>query len=116
VPEAAAAGQTESPVWAETIAGETSLLRLEDSAPVPPDWERYRVLGLLGKGGMGAVYKAVNRRLDRVVALKFIRGDDPHLTQRLLQEARAQACIAHENICKVHEVGEINGIAYIRDT
>jgi hypothetical protein len=76
-------------------------------------WERYDSLELLGRGGMGEVYKARDRRLGRTVALKFILGSDPDLVMRFLQEARAQARIDHPNICKVHEVGEFQGKAYI---
>jgi tetratricopeptide (TPR) repeat protein/predicted Ser/Thr protein kinase len=76
-------------------------------------WDRYEFLELLGRGGMGEVYKARDRRLDRIVALKFIRGADPDRVMRLLQEARAQARINHPNVCKVYEVGEAGGKAYI---
>ncbi|WNG22246.1 protein kinase [Cystobacter fuscus] len=76
-------------------------------------WERYDVLELLGRGGMGEVYKARDRRLGRTVALKFIRGSDPELVMRFLQEARAQARIDHPNVCKVYEVGDVQGKAYI---
>lgn len=77
------------------------------------DWDRYTFVKLLGKGGMGAVYEARDNRLLRNVALKFIRGGDPERTMRLAREARAQARIDHENICKVYEVSEIQGKAYI---
>jgi serine/threonine-protein kinase len=77
------------------------------------NWERYEFLELLGRGGMGEVYKARDRRLGRVVALKFIRGFEPELAMRFLQEARAQARIDHPNVCKVYEVGEVQGKAYI---
>jgi len=77
------------------------------------NWERYEFVELLGRGGMGEVYKARDRRLGRIVALKFIRGSDPDLVMRFLQEARAQARIDHPNICKVYEVGEVQGKAYI---
>lgn len=76
-------------------------------------WERYEFLELLGRGGMGEVYKARDKRLGRTVALKFILGSDPDLVMRFLQEARAQARIDHPNICKVYEVGEVQGKAYI---
>ncbi|MFY0564387.1 protein kinase domain-containing protein [Archangium lansingense] len=78
-----------------------------------PHWERYEFLEPLGSGGMGEVYKARDRRLGRVVALKFIRGADPDKVMRFLQEARAQARIDHPNVCKVYEVGEVGGKAYI---
>src|SRR5262249_26690951 len=58
-------------------------------------------------------YRARDARLGREVALKFIRGGDPRLTVRLLREARAQAKIEHENICKVFDVGAVQGKAYI---
>jgi tRNA A-37 threonylcarbamoyl transferase component Bud32/tetratricopeptide (TPR) repeat protein len=101
---------------AQTVDGGAAMpspARAEPTSPAPVDWDRYEVFGLLGRGGMGAVYKARDRRLGRIVALKFIRGDDPLLSQRLLQEARAQARIEHDHICKVYEVGEIAGHAYI---
>ncbi|MCU0686165.1 MAG: protein kinase, partial [Polyangiaceae bacterium] len=75
--------------------------------------DRYEVLQSLGRGGMGEVYKARDRRLGREVALKFIRWGDPDYAIRLLQEARAQARIEHPNVCKVYEVGEVAGRAYI---
>lgn len=77
------------------------------------DWERYEFLGSLGRGGMGTVYRARDRRLGRMVALKFIRSDDEHLTARFVQEARAQSRLNHPNICKVYETGEVEGKAYI---
>ncbi|MCA9694623.1 MAG: serine/threonine protein kinase, partial [Myxococcales bacterium] len=76
-------------------------------------WERYQFIATLGHGGMGSVYRARDPRLGREVALKFIRGGDPRLTMRLLREARAQARIEHDNVCKVFEVGEVEGKAYI---
>ena len=76
-------------------------------------WDRYEVLSFLGQGGMGVVYRARDRRLRRIVALKFIRAVSPQLAQRFGKEARAQARINHENICKVFEVGEVSGQKYI---
>lgn len=67
-------------------------------------WDRYEALSVLGAGGMGTVYKARDRRLGRVVALKFIRGGDERPTERFLQEARAQSRADHPGICKVLEV------------
>lgn len=76
-------------------------------------WDRYQFVSFLGQGGMGRVYKAIDLRLGRPVALKFIRSDDPQMVRRFLQEARMQARIEHENVCKVHEVGEVQGRHYI---
>ncbi|WP_437689903.1 protein kinase domain-containing protein [Sorangium sp. So ce176] len=77
------------------------------------DWDRYECLSLVGKGGMGTVYKARDPRLQRYVALKLIRGNDPELAQRFIWEARAQARVEHPNVCKVYEVGEAQGQPFI---
>ena len=77
------------------------------------DWERYQILGRVGSGGMGTVYRAKDLRLNRLVALKFIRGNDLELRRRFEQEARAQARILHPGICQVYEVGELGEQLYI---
>ena len=77
------------------------------------DWDKYELQSLLGSGGMGAVYKARDKQLGRTAALKFIRGDSPSLVQRFLQEAHAQARLDHPNICRVYEVGQVDGKSYI---
>jgi serine/threonine-protein kinase len=82
-------------------------------SPPVRDWDRYEILEYLGGGGMGRVFKAFDPRLGRQVALKFIRGDDPGLIRRFTQEARAQAQVDHERVCKVYEVGEVEGHPYI---
>jgi len=77
---------------------------------------RFRVLALLGKGGMGVVYLAEDEALCREVALKVLAPDtneDPELRQRLLREARAGAALSHPNIAGVHEMGEAEGLLYI---
>jgi serine/threonine-protein kinase len=85
-----------------------------DSIPKSaPFFGRFRDLEFLGKGGMGRVYKAFDPTLDRMVALKFLHGEDPEMRRRLLVEARAQAKLGHENVCKVYEVGEEEGKLYI---
>lgn len=73
----------------------------------------YEIVELVGEGGMGRVFEALDVRLQRPVALKLIRGDDPTMTQRFLQEARAQARIEHPHVCQVFEAGEVNGRPFI---
>jgi serine/threonine protein kinase/tetratricopeptide (TPR) repeat protein len=68
----------------------------------------YRLIGVLGTGGMGTVYRAHDTRLDRVVALKFLPAylsAQPEARERFLVEARAAAALEHPNVCSVHEIG-----------
>ena len=76
-------------------------------------WDRYKVLDTLGSGGTAIVYKAFDAVLNRHVALKFLLGDDTVEEKRLLQEARAQAQIEHDHICKIYEIGTFSGKQYI---
>src|SRR5688572_13595972 len=88
--------------------------RPPDDEPFWPEgWDRYELVRELGSGGMGIVRLARDRRLGRHVALKFIRGRDPRSTIRLVREARAQARVDHPGICKIYEVGEVEGRTYI---
>ena len=85
----------------------------QDAAWGSPPGERYEVLHLVGEGGMGRVYKARDRVLGRVVALKFVRAFLPTHFQRVLREARNQARLDHPHICRVYEVGEAWGSPFI---
>jgi tetratricopeptide (TPR) repeat protein/predicted Ser/Thr protein kinase len=88
-------------------------LEKENVAPPIENWDRYQLMELLGKGGMGEVYKAIDPILNRTVALKFIHGTAPVLRKRFMREARAQAQIDHNHVCKIYEVGEVAGMNYI---
>ena len=85
------------------------------SDKIPREFGRYRILDCLGRGGMGAVFKAHDSQLDRQVALKvpFLDNDDPDTRHRFLREARTAATLQHANICPVFDVGEFNGMPYI---
>jgi serine/threonine-protein kinase len=78
-----------------------------------PIRERFSDIRFLGQGGMGAVYRATDRQLRRDVALKLLHDRDPRANERVLREARAQARVEHEHVCKIHEVGVAEGRAYI---
>jgi TolB-like protein/predicted Ser/Thr protein kinase len=74
----------------------------------------YDIVRKIGGGGMGVVYLARDTRLDRPVALKFVRTpSDPGGASQLLREARAASALNHPGICTVHEVGESGSDAYI---
>ena len=76
----------------------------------------YKILGKIGEGGMGVVYKAEDTRLRRTVALKFIRSEaveNEEVRTRFLHEAEAAAALTHPNICIVHEIDEAEGNSFI---
>ena len=77
---------------------------------------RYKILNLLGEGGMGSVYKALDTELDRTVALKLIRPQlamDPGVAQRFKQELLLASKISHKNILRIHDLGDANGVKFI---
>ncbi len=87
--------------------------RTED---LPALFGRYRVLKLLGRGGMGSVYLAQDTQLDRPVALKIPNieaAEGTQVLERFLREARSAATIRHANICPLYEIGEIDGVRYL---
>ncbi len=94
-----AGGATSAPIATGTILG-----------------TRYEILNLLGQGGMGAVYKAKDRELERLVALKVIRPElavDPEILHRFKQELILARQITHKNVIRIFDLGEADGIKFI---
>jgi serine/threonine protein kinase/tetratricopeptide (TPR) repeat protein len=75
----------------------------------------YEILGRLGSGGMGLVFRAWDDRLHRVVAVKLLHDDYkmPGMRERFLQEARAASALNHPNICTIFDIGEQHGDPYL---
>ncbi len=78
--------------------------------------DRYRIIGLVGRGGMGEVYRADDLKLGQPVALKFLpqklAGDDER-RERFLDEVRAARTVSHPNVCRVWDIGESDGQQFI---
>lgn len=77
---------------------------------------RYEILQLLGEGGMGAVYKAADRELNRFVALKVIRpelGSNPAILARFKQELLLAHQVTHRNVIRIYDLGEAAGLKFI---
>src|ERR1039457_337176 len=78
--------------------------------------DRYRILGRLGKGGMGEVYRANDMRLGQTVALKFLpeaTAQSPAMLTRFYNEVRIARQVTHPNVCRVFDIGEVDGQPFI---
>jgi serine/threonine-protein kinase len=111
-----------APVPPGTLAGDAPTLAMPATASASLQRgqvfaDRYEVLGPLGKGGMGVVYRARDRKLDEVVALKLFRPEalaaDPTLLERFKLEIRLARRITHRNVLRTHDFDEAGGVAYI---
>jgi CheY-like chemotaxis protein len=77
---------------------------------------RYEVQGLIGRGGMGAVYRARDRELGEEIAIKTLRPElttDPALVERFRSEIRLARHITHQNVVRTHDIGEVGGAYYL---
>jgi serine/threonine protein kinase/tetratricopeptide (TPR) repeat protein len=99
--------------------GESETIQMVDSAALTPGSDfgpRYRIEALLGQGGMGRVYKAYDKDLDRVVALKVVRqgmmGETDAL-KRFKQELILASKISHKNILRIHDMGDVGDTKFI---
>jgi hypothetical protein len=98
------------------MSADSTFLSRPSSGPAWPAVNGYEILGKLGDGGMGVVYQARDRRLDRLVALKMMVSG-PHAEAEALArfrlEAEAVARLRHANIVQIYDVGEHGGLPYL---
>ncbi len=111
---AAESGDVDSPTVKSPAPGTTGF---ESPSPdaLAPLFPQLEILELLGKGGMGAVYKARQKGLDRFVAVKILPpevGRDPAFAERFTREARAMAKLSHPHIVAIYDFGQTDGQFY----
>jgi serine/threonine-protein kinase len=109
---------SQAPTALSTSAGRISSSSSEEGRFVPGTLlgDRYRIVSLLGAGGMGEVYRATDLRLSQQVALKFLPNEaarDPRFQARFNNEVRIARQVSHPNVCRVYDIGEVEGLAYI---
>jgi len=107
-----------------TLAGaprtsQTSFASTLDQSEFPPGTilgQRYEILQTLGRGGMGAVYKARDREVNRIIALKVIRPDlagNSSIIDRFKQELVLSHQVTHRNVVRIYDLGEADGVKFI---
>ena len=106
-------GDLATPTMVRSMAGGTGMALV----PGQTFAGRYEIKGVLGVGGMGVVYRALDQELGEVVAIKTLKADamasDPALLQRFKDEIRLARKITHRNVVRTHDLGEIEGMYYI---
>ncbi len=117
--EVAAAGGATSPMHGSSPIGRLTTSAASAAAAFTPGQvlaARYRVIGLLGRGGMGEVYRADDLTLGQPVALKFLPralAETPGLVDRFRAEVRLARQVSHPNVCRVYDIGEIDGQTFL---
>src|SRR5262245_34326881 len=105
------------PALAETLPGHAAAAGpVPDLPPELADHSRYQVVALLGRGGMGAVYKAVHRVMERPVALKVMRPDligNPQAVERFRREVKAAAQLVHPNIVTAFDAEQVGSVHFL---
>jgi serine/threonine-protein kinase len=108
-----AGGDLATPTMVRSMAGGTGMALV----PGQTFAGRYEIKGILGQGGMGVVYRALDRELGELVAIKTLKADamadDPALLQRFKDEIRLARKITHRNVVRTHDLGEVEGMYYI---
>ncbi len=99
--------------------GESETIQMVDATVIAPGSDfgpRYRIDALLGQGGMGRVYKAYDKELDRTVAIKVVREGaigQADALKRFKQELVLASKISHKNILRIHDMGDVGGLRFI---
>lgn len=93
------------------VKGQTTLTPAELTSMFP----QYEIMNMVGRGGMGTVYRARQKSLDRMVAIKTIVDvdEDPSFAERFTREARALARLSHPNIVTVHDFGRVESLFFL---
>ena len=105
-------GTASRPGWLSSGSGPSG----ETVAPGSLLADRYRILGLVGRGGMGEVYRAEDLRLGQNVALKFLPpavAEDPQRLAQFHHEVRIARQVSHRNVCRVYDIGEDHGRVFL---
>ncbi len=116
--------RTDDPSLLETKAQPSGLASLSSSSSADEGrfiagtllGGRYRIIGLLGRGGMGEVYRATDLTLGQSVALKFLPAEaagNNRLLERFAGEVRVARQVSHPNVCRVYDLGEVDGAPFI---
>jgi len=98
------------------VPGEASHRFRQELAAIQKKIGKFEIIGELGRGAMGVVYRGKDPFIGRTVAIKTITGnftDNPDLLERFYREARAAGGLQHPNIVTIYDMGEDNGTPYI---